>query len=68
MLNDQIPDTDIGVFAENALTARSVYKKDANIFETVFQNMIDDVILRNFEASKALSNAVQQINLNLQNK
>ncbi|HTL39339.1 MAG TPA: sugar ABC transporter substrate-binding protein [Methylomirabilota bacterium] len=66
MLPDQASDIDIGVFAENALTARSVYKKDANQFEAVFLNMIDDVILRNLEAKDALQNAVQQINLTLQ--
>ena len=66
MLPDQYPDTDIGVFAENALTARSVYKKDANQFEGVFLQMIDYVILRNQAAKDALRNAVQQINLTLQ--
>jgi multiple sugar transport system substrate-binding protein len=64
----QVPDTDIGVFAENALTARSVYKKDANLFESVFLKMIDDVILRNFQPQDALNNAASQINLDLQNK
>ncbi|MEJ0021714.1 MAG: extracellular solute-binding protein [Candidatus Doudnabacteria bacterium] len=68
MLPQQVPDTDIGVFAENALTARSVYKKDANLFESVFLKMIDDVILRNFQPQDALNNAAQQINLDLQNK
>lgn len=62
----QVPDTDLGVFAENALTAKSVYKKDANLFETVFLKMIDDVILRNFQPQDALNNAAAQINLNLQ--
>jgi len=64
----QASDTQIGVFAENALTARSVYKQDANLFESVFLKMIDDVILRNFEANEALRNAAQQINLNLQRR
>ncbi len=68
MLPAQVTDTDIGVFAENALTAKSVYKKDANLFEGVFTKMIDDVILRNFTPDDALHNAVQQINLNLQTK
>lgn len=66
MLQTQFADTDIGVFAEAAITARSVYKKDANVFEAVFAKMIDDVVLRNFAAGQAISNAVQQINLNLQ--
>lgn len=65
---DQVADTEIGTFAENVLTARSVYKKDANLYEAVFLKAIDDVILRNFVATDALHNAAQQINLNLQRK
>lgn len=66
MLPTQVSDTDIGVFADGALTAKSVYKKDANIFESVFNQMIDDVVLHNFTPDDAIRNAVQQINLNLQ--
>jgi len=66
MLASQAADSEIGVFAEAALTARSVYKKDANVFEAVFGKMIDDVVLRNFAAAEAISNAASQINLNLQ--
>ncbi len=68
IIPSQVPDTDVGVFAENALTARSVYKKDANLYESVFSRMVDDVILRNFKPQEALSNAAQQINLSLQNR
>jgi len=66
MLPAQASDTQIGVFAEGALTARSVYKKQATVFEAVFGKMIDDVVLRNFTPTQAIANAVQQINLNLQ--
>lgn len=65
MLTQQAQDTEIGVFAESALTARSVYKKNANVFEAVFTKMIDDVVLRNFAAAEAVSNAASQINLDL---
>lgn len=65
ILPSQVSDIDIGPFAESALTARSVYKKDANLFEGVFLKMIDDVILRNFESEEAIRSAVQQINLGL---
>lgn len=68
ILPDQVTDTEIGAFAENALTAKSVYKKDANLFESVFLKMIDDVILRSIAPEDALHNAVQQINLSLQNR
>ena len=66
MLVSQAADSEIGVFAEAALTARSVYKKDSNVFEAMFGKMIDDVVLRNFAATEAISNAASQINLNLQ--
>jgi multiple sugar transport system substrate-binding protein len=66
ILATQAQDTEIGVFADNALTAKSVYKKDANSFEGIFLKMIDDVILRNFTPSEAVNNAVQQMNLILQ--
>ena len=62
----QISDTEIGVFAEGVLTARSVYKRDANVYESVFLKMINDVILNSMEPEEALRNGVSQINLNLQ--
>ncbi len=68
ILTAQQTDKEIGVFAEGALTARSVYKPEADVFEAVFLNMIDDVTLRHLEATVALRNAVQQINLSLQQK
>jgi multiple sugar transport system substrate-binding protein len=65
ILPQQVGDTDIGVFAEGALTAKSVYKKDAAVFEGVMLKMIDDVVLNNLSIDDALRNAAQQINLNL---
>lgn len=65
ILAAQISDPQIGVFAESALTARSVYKKDTNQFETIFLKMIDDVVLRNFKPVDAVRSAAQQINLGL---
>jgi multiple sugar transport system substrate-binding protein len=66
ILATQTADAEIGVFAEAALTARSIYKKDPNVFEAVFAKMIDDVVLRNFTPEQAIQNAAQQVNLNLQ--
>lgn len=68
LLPSQYQDNDIGVFAENALTAKSVYKKDPDLFEGAFLKSIDDVVLKNFSAGDAISNAAQQINLSLQQK
>lgn len=66
ILAEQVLDPELGVFAESALTARSVFKKDAAVFEGIFIKMIDDVILRSFTPEEAVRNAVQQVNLSLQ--
>jgi len=68
LLPTQSQDTDIGVFAENALTAKSVYKQDSETFEAAFLKMINDVVLKNFTPEEAIRNATQQINLTLQKK
>jgi multiple sugar transport system substrate-binding protein len=65
ILADQHTNPNFGVFADSALTARSVYKKNANLFETVFLQMIDDVTLKNIDPQQAISTAAQQIDLNL---
>jgi len=65
ILSSQIGDTEIGALAENALTAKSVYKKDVEVFERVFTDLIDSVILRNTRPEEALKQAVEQINLSL---
>jgi len=63
MVDGQKSDVKLGVFAENALTAKSVYKKDANKFESIFLEMINNVILRNYDAEDAISDAARQVNL-----
>lgn len=67
ILLEQASDEEIGVFAKEALSARTVYKKDVGKFESIFTKMIDDVILRSFSAADAVRNAVAQVNLNLNN-
>ncbi|MBX4205166.1 MAG: extracellular solute-binding protein [Candidatus Doudnabacteria bacterium] len=68
IINEQIGDPDIGVYAESALTAKSIYKKDAAGFEQAFSQMIDDVSARGLTPGEALGNGVQQINFQLQNQ
>src|SRR3989338_9554708 len=65
ILPQQQVDADIGVFAEAIFTAKSVYKKDARIYEGVFKTMIDSVVLNGVPIDDALRNAAEQINLNL---
>ncbi|MBI3952630.1 MAG: extracellular solute-binding protein [Candidatus Doudnabacteria bacterium] len=66
IISEQISDENLGVFAESALTAKSVYKKDASLYEGIFLKMIDDVVLRSFRPEEAVRNAVAQVNLILQ--
>jgi multiple sugar transport system substrate-binding protein len=63
LLLQQSADVQIGVFADNAITARSVYKPDASQFETIILKMIDDVTLRGSDAEDAVSDAVSQVNI-----
>lgn len=62
LLSRQSNDVELGVFAEGAITARSVYKSDANQFESIILKMIDDVILRGSDPEAAVSDAVSQVN------
>ncbi|MDP2709045.1 MAG: extracellular solute-binding protein, partial [bacterium] len=46
LVNEQIDDLDIGVFAEQVLTAKSWYRgADSNAMEIIFADMIDAVVL-----------------------
>ncbi len=67
ILTEQITDEEIGPFAQNVLTAKSVYKTDVAKFESIFLKVIDDVILRNLPPEEALRNGAQQMNLILKN-
>lgn len=67
LLEEQIADTDIGVFAENALSAKSFYKPQSDAVESIFVQMIHDVVLRNVSPIEALGAASQKINLLLKN-
>lgn len=61
LISTQISDSDIGVFAEAALTAKTFYKPDAVQVEAVFLRAIDDVVLRNRSPQQAISSANQQL-------
>src|SRR3990167_3425943 len=67
IIEDQIADPEIGVFAENALTAKSFYKPDNDAVENIFLQMINDVVLRHISADDAIGAGVQKVNLLLRN-
>lgn len=67
LLEQQISDEQIGVFAENALSAKSFHKSDSDAVENIFAQMIDDVTLRNISPQEAVSAAAQKIELLMRN-
>lgn len=59
LISEQISDSDVGVFAEGALTAKTFYKPDPSAVEGILARMIDDVVLRNKTSQQAVSTANQ---------
>jgi ABC-type glycerol-3-phosphate transport system substrate-binding protein len=56
----QIQDPEIGVFAFANLTAKPFYRPDQVKMDELFGKMIDNVILNGFEPDEALNQAEQQ--------
>ncbi|MEO0206743.1 MAG: hypothetical protein ABIL22_08750 [candidate division WOR-3 bacterium] len=56
----QIQDPEIGVFAHANLTAKSFYKPDQQKMDDIFGRMIDNVILNGVSVQEALSQAQAQ--------
>jgi multiple sugar transport system substrate-binding protein len=56
----QIEDEDIGVFSHANLTAKSFYKPDQARIDSIFGQMIDNVILKGISVQESLSQAEQQ--------
>lgn len=69
LVNEQIDDQDMGIFAQQALTARSWYKgADANAAEKIFAEMIDNAVMGQDKIENILNLAVgkvqQTVNVN----
>jgi multiple sugar transport system substrate-binding protein len=60
LIEKQIQDPDLGVFAHANLTAKSFYKPDQAKLDGIFANMIDNVVLRGMRPSEAVSQAEGQ--------
>ncbi len=56
----QVQDPEIGVFANANLTAKPFYRPDQAKMDTIFGKMIDNVILNGLTEEEALSQAEQQ--------
>ena len=57
----QIQDPEIGVFAAANLTARTLYRPAQEKFDSIIGQMIDSVILKGVGFDEAVSRAEQQI-------
>jgi len=68
LLEEQIADPQLGVFAENAISAKSFYKPDSNAVEQIFADMINEVVLRHVPVKNAIQAAAQKLNLLLKTK
>ena len=59
-------DLELGVFAEQSLTARSWYQIDSNDIETILADAIKSVVLGNASIPKAIETAASQVTLLMQ--
>lgn len=63
LIEQQKTDPDLGVFALQALSAKSWYQIDNSAIETIFAEMIDDVNFSRASAESALGAAENKINV-----
>jgi multiple sugar transport system substrate-binding protein len=63
LVEQQKTDPDLGVFAEQALSARSWYQIDNSAVETIFAEMINNVNYGRSSAKNALGSAESQVNV-----
>jgi multiple sugar transport system substrate-binding protein len=63
LIDQQKTDADLGVFAEQALTARSWFQSDDLATETIFADMIDSVNLGRQTAGDAIKSAEDKVSV-----
>jgi len=63
LIEEQKNDADLGIFADQALTAKSWWEKDNLAIEGIFADMIEGVNAGEVTAESALRQAVAQVNL-----
>ncbi len=59
----QKADLDLGVFANQALSARSWYEADSSAIETIFADMIESIVLGAETIDRALDKAADQVSI-----
>ena len=68
LIDQQKSDPDLGVFAEQALTARSWFQIDNVAIETIFADMIDNVNLGRQSIGDALRAAEDKVSVLMSNR
>jgi ABC-type glycerol-3-phosphate transport system substrate-binding protein len=63
LISWQKDDPDLGVFAEQALTARSWYQADNLAIETILADMIESIVLGEATIKQAIDKAANQVTL-----
>jgi len=66
VINDQLQNPDLKIFAQQALTARSWYQADSSAIESIFTDVIESTALGTEEAETALSNAESKVSVLMQ--
>lgn len=61
VIESQLEDPDLKIFAKQALSAKSWYQKDAAEIENIFINTIEEVVLGEATAEEALNKAATQV-------
>jgi len=56
-------DSDLGIFANSALSARSWYQVDSQAIEQIFADMIESVVLGAATLDQAINKAADQVNI-----
>lgn len=67
-IDQQKNDPELGVFAEQALTARSWYQADPIAIENIFNNMIQSVVMGRATVEAAVRQAAKEVNLLMQKR
>ncbi|MEE8131629.1 MAG: extracellular solute-binding protein [Candidatus Paceibacterota bacterium] len=61
LVNQYLNDPDLGVFAQQALTARSWYQPDSTAVKQIFSDMIESILNGRLVSNKALEQAENEI-------
>lgn len=59
----QREDADLGVFADQALSARSWYQADSQAIEKIFANMVESIVLGEALIEQAIAKAADQVTI-----